>query len=132
MDIKDNPGDHIKRSGPNTDESIVIKQMVKDGAKVEDLYRRFTDIERASLRRWHISLTVPEDQRAAAIAAAAATDVELAEDAAEALAAAKKVAEQTMAAADELASKTIADAEAKAAKIIADAQAKAVAKDPLA
>lgn len=126
MNVKDNPGDYIKRTGPTNDEAKVIERMVKDEDATEsDLYRAYPDIERVALRRWIVSLK----EGPAAALKVEANELETARDAKEAAEAARKLADKTVASAEAEAKRIIDAAKAEAAKLVSDAKKK---NDPLA
>jgi hypothetical protein len=56
MNLKDNPGDYLKKSGPNNEEAKVIREMHGEGAKPADVKRALPDIDPAAIDRWLESL----------------------------------------------------------------------------
>lgn len=65
MKLLDNPGDNIKKVGPNSDEVKLIREMHADGASLKDVVKAFPSIEPEALERWLKSLEAEVDVKTA-------------------------------------------------------------------
>ena len=91
MKLVDGRTDSIQKSGPNNDDSAVIRQMYSEGAKREEILRALPDIHADGIDNWIASL----DREVEAAVKAAAEAKAKAEADAKAAAVEKVGAEKT-------------------------------------